>query len=136
MNVIGYTKFGSIRVIFEGEEGESIVPDDVDNRERQAIAAWESEGNVIPPHVPLPEPMPVLSSRQFWLAAADIGITKQSLLDSVAENYTGMEAEMLSIEIRESTSFERDYPLVDELADIKGISREELDALWNWASGI
>lgn len=49
MNVIGYTEGGSIRVVFDGDEDESIVPDDVGNRDRQMIADWEAKGNTIPP---------------------------------------------------------------------------------------
>lgn len=51
MNVIGYTKTGEIRVIFEGDDHESFVSDDMGNRHRQMIAEWESRGNVIPPYL-------------------------------------------------------------------------------------
>ncbi|TCR07363.1 DUF4376 domain-containing protein [Neorhizobium sp. JUb45] len=52
MNVIGYTESGLIRVMFEGEDGENIVPEDMGNRHRQMIAEWEAEGNTIPPYAP------------------------------------------------------------------------------------
>lgn len=52
MNVLGYTKSGAIRVIFAGDENESMVPDSMANRHRQMIAEWEAEGNTIPPYVP------------------------------------------------------------------------------------
>lgn len=52
MNVIGYTESGSIRVIFEGDENEGTVPDDMRNRHRRMIAEWEAEGNTIPPYAP------------------------------------------------------------------------------------
>ena len=48
MNVIGYTESGTIRVIFDGDEDESFVPDDIGNRHRAMIAEWEAEGNTIP----------------------------------------------------------------------------------------
>ena len=54
MNVLGYTESGFIRVIFDGEDFESIVPDDVANRHRQMIAEWEATGNTIPAHEPPP----------------------------------------------------------------------------------
>ena len=52
MNVLGYTESGAIRVIFDGDESESTVPDDLRNRHRQMIAEWEAKGNTIPPYVP------------------------------------------------------------------------------------
>ena len=54
MNVIGYTESGLIRAVFDGEQGESFVPDDMGNRHRQMIAEWEAEENTIPPFVPSP----------------------------------------------------------------------------------
>ena len=56
MNVLGYTESGAIRVIFDGDENESTVPDDMGNRHRVMIAEWEAEGNEIPAYVP---PAPV-----------------------------------------------------------------------------
>jgi len=50
MNIIGYNKNGAIRIIFDGSDIESIVPDDLSNRDRQLIAEWEAAGNVIPPY--------------------------------------------------------------------------------------
>lgn len=57
MEVIGYTKGGSIAAIIDGEN--AIVPNDMRNRHRIMIAEWESAGNTIPPYVPEPEPEPV-----------------------------------------------------------------------------
>lgn len=57
MEVIGYTKDGSIAAIIDGES--AIVPDDMRNRHRLMIAEWEAEGNTIPPYVPDPEPEPI-----------------------------------------------------------------------------
>ena len=56
MNVLGYTESGMIRVILDGDEGESFVPDDMGNRHRQMIAEWEAAGNTIPPYEsPVPD---------------------------------------------------------------------------------
>lgn len=57
MEVIGYTKDGSIAAIIDGEN--AIVPNDMRNRHRLMIAEWEAAGNTIPPYVPEPEPEPV-----------------------------------------------------------------------------
>lgn len=80
--------------------------------------------------------IPALTSRQFWLAALEIGVTKESLLQSIQAEYGGAEAAALAIEVNESASFSRHYPLVSELAEMKGIPENELDDLWLWASNI
>lgn len=50
MKVLGYTESGSIRVDIDGIE--MTVPDDMSNRHRQMIAAWEAGGGVIAPYQP------------------------------------------------------------------------------------
>lgn len=50
MQVLGYTMGGSIRIVVD--DVEYFVPDDMGNKERQMIADWEAQGNVIPPYVP------------------------------------------------------------------------------------
>lgn len=64
MDVLGYTEGGSIRVILDGDENESFVPDDMGNRHRfQIWDEWEmgppdpetgerERVNTIPPYVP------------------------------------------------------------------------------------
>ena len=39
----------SIKVVLDGQAMH--VPDDMDNRHRQAVAEWEAEGNTIEPYV-------------------------------------------------------------------------------------
>lgn len=82
---------------------------------------------------------PTLSSRQFWLAAHDVGVSKDGLFKHIEEEYgedKKEEAGRIILEISESSTFERDYPLVSELAEMTGISESELDALWLWAASI
>lgn len=79
---------------------------------------------------------PSLSARQFWLAAYDAGVTKESLSSAIASIYSVEEAGRIDLEISVTTQFSRDYPLVSELCELSGISEVELDALWLWASTI
>lgn len=74
MEVKGYDEHGFIRVVFDGELAEVLVPDDADNRHRQMIAAWEAAGNVIPAHVQ-PEP-----------AIADYRAAIQAMVDRTAQD--------------------------------------------------
>ncbi|SCW77021.1 hypothetical protein SAMN02927900_04752 [Rhizobium mongolense subsp. loessense] len=85
----------------------------------------------------LRERMPKLTSRQFWLAAASIGITKASVtatVDSLA--LSDMDKEMMKIELTEATTFERLHIAVLDLAEALAIPPEQLDALWVWAAGL
>lgn len=53
MEVIGYNKDGSISIMVDGTK--LSIPDDLSNRDRQAIAEWEAAGNTIPRFAPSPE---------------------------------------------------------------------------------
>ena len=65
MDVLGYTESGAIRVVFDGSESESVVPDDMTNRHRRMIADWEAEGNTIPPYVPTVIPVPIKAPTNY-----------------------------------------------------------------------
>ena len=55
MDVLGLTAAGMIAVLRDGIV--FYIPDDIENTERQEIAAWEAAGNVIPeyePQIPAP----------------------------------------------------------------------------------
>lgn len=78
----------------------------------------------------------VLSARQFWLAAYDVGVTREILFEHARSSFPAEEAGRMILEIEVATQFSRSYPLVDELADLVGLSSQELDALWRWASTI
>lgn len=71
--------------------------------------------------------MPTLSSRQFWLAANTLGITEDMLLAATDD------AEII-IEIRKTTEFHRTYDSVVMLAPLMGITAEQLDDVWLWAT--
>jgi len=40
------------------------------------------------------------------------------------------------IDIRKASLFRRNYPLVDDMAQVAGIPPEQMDALWAWAAQI
>ncbi len=137
MQVIGYTATGTIEIVVE--ETRYTVPDDPGNRHRQMLAEWEEEGNTIPPYVPpiksieeIRAAMPPLTSRQFWLAANAIGISKSAVLAQIDTITDAAERGALRIEAAETASFTRTHPAVDELAGAMGITPTQLDDLWNW----
>lgn len=68
MEVHGYTQSGAIDVTIDGLR--MTVPDDMGNRHRQMIAAWEAEGNTIPAYTPPPpSPEDVDAERDRRIAA-------------------------------------------------------------------
>lgn len=77
-----------------------------------------------------------LSSRQFWLAAKQAGVTKEDLIAKAYTKYSKEEAELIELEINTTIYFKRDYPLVADLASAMSLSEVELDHLWTWAASI
>lgn len=138
MNVLGYIESGLIRVIFEGDEAESIVPDDMSNRHRQMIAEWEAAGNTIPPYVvpDLPLAMPALTRRQLRLGLLSIGLTNDEIEAHIAAIEDPTERAAALIEWQDASSYERNHPVLVEVATALGLPPEQVDALWLWASGL
>lgn len=130
MNVLGYTKSGAIRVIFDGDEGESVVPDDMANRHRQMIAEWEAAGNTIPPWVPPPVPLVPLNPRQIRLALLNIGITEAMVDEALLDNPEGQ------IEWKYAPTYLRDHHLIGALSAHFELPEEQVDDLWKWATAL
>ncbi|CUW95122.1 hypothetical protein [Agrobacterium genomosp. 2] len=136
MNVIGYTESGMIRVEFEGAE--LLVPDDAGNRHRQLIAEWEfdDEGervNTIPPYVAPPVPVPPIPRLGFWLAAAEVGVTKAGVKAHIDAMPEGVEKEQAIVYFEDAQLYRRTDPLLNQMAELENISQSQLDDLWTWA---
>lgn len=74
MIVHGFTESGSIRVVFDGDDFESVVPNDMTNRFRQMITEWEAAGHSIPAYQP---PTPTVDAYRAAI---------QSLVDQTAQS--------------------------------------------------
>lgn len=146
MDILGVNEFGMIRAVIDGVT--TWVPDDMDNGDRQRIwDEWEMgpadketgervRVNTIPSFESPPLPMPELTSRQFWLAALEAGVTKEGLINDVNSAFSGSDLDYYLIEITESTSFSRLNPMVDILASMNGFSSSQIDDLWRRAASI
>ncbi|UXM94632.1 hypothetical protein N5853_11065 [Bartonella sp. HY329] len=93
-----------------------------------------------PPEPEKPIIYPSLTARQFWQAALVIGVTEEQLVVAITTEgsplYIADETERneVKIDITKATSFNRDFPLVNNLAAINNISESQLNDLWLWAS--
>ncbi|MCC5777838.1 hypothetical protein H7H48_02150 [Nitratireductor sp. B36] len=141
MNVHGYTQDGAIEAIISGSH--VIIPDDPDNRHRQLIAAWEAEGNTIPPHTPrdptkeeVRAAMPALSARQFRLGLIDGGIDLADVETAIAAIPDPVERQKGQVEWEYAAQFNRLHPLVVQLSSSLGLTPEQVDAMWEQAAAL
>lgn len=117
-------------------------PDDPEEHGRELYEAVKATAApYVAPPLPTPEEaraaMPALTSRQFWLAAVSIGVTKETVAATV-DGLTISDADKawMKVELMEATEFERLHPAVVDLAVALNIPPEQLDALWTWAGNL
>lgn len=110
-------------------------PDDVEQLGRDlytaAIATEVSAYTPLPPSSSLSEP---LSRLTFWLAAAEIGVTKAGIRAHIHAMPEGVEKFQALAYLEEAQVYRRNDPLLIQMAAVEGISEPELDALWTWAA--
>ncbi|CAM1655691.1 hypothetical protein [Bartonella apis] len=98
---------------------------------------WDGEKIVAAPEVFSP-----LTARQFWQAALVIGVREENLITDIANKDSPFyiadekERESVLIDIKKATSFARDFPLLEKMAEVNKIPDAQLDTLWNWAANI
>lgn len=137
-----YNEFGTIDMEVEHERlgwlPFTADPNDVEPHGRDL---FERTKDIALPYVPviktpeqLREEMPALTSRQFWMAAANIDIDKDVLLIAIkADMPDSIDRKMMIAEL-ESSSFERTNPTVTDLMALMAIPPEQVDDLWVWAA--
>ncbi|AYD01747.1 hypothetical protein [Neorhizobium sp. NCHU2750] len=115
-------------------------PNDVEQHGRDLYAA--ALASALPYVAPVYTPeqrrsmMPALSARQFWMAAANIDIDKDVIIDAIkAEMPDSVDRKMMIAEL-ESGSFERLNPTIIDVMQLMEIPAEQVDDLWVWATGI
>lgn len=91
------------------------------------------------------EPEPIdpltlpLERLDFWLIAAQAGVSKWSVRDRIADlpedtpESFKYKAEAIAW-FEEAKRYRRDDPILVAMAEAEGISAEQLDALWVWAA--
>ncbi|MEN5298365.1 hypothetical protein ABE530_08420 [Brucella sp. TWI559] len=121
-----FTSTGLILAIIDGLE--MTVPDDMNNRFRVMIAAWEAEGNTINPYVAPPIPLPNLSARQLRLGL--LSLSKLAAVDTAINQLPEPAKSEAKIEWEFASTFRRDHPLIIQLIPILGLNDGQVDAVW------
>lgn len=78
--------------------------------------------------------MPALTSRQFWMAAANIDVDKDVIVAAIKANLVDSVDRKMTIAELEASTFERLNPSVTEIMSMLEIPAEQVDDLWVWAS--
>lgn len=107
----------------------------VNGIQRDATPEEEAAFLAALPKVEPPKPA-TIDRLTFWLAAADIGVTKKSVIShaqSAYEQDPRALAKALAF-IEEASFYRREDPILGAMAALEGITEDHLDALWAWAS--
>lgn len=83
----------------------------------------------LPPTTP-----PSLTRLTFWLAAAEIGVTKAGIRAHIDAMPEGVEKFQALAYFEEAQVYRREDPLLIQMAAVEGITEPQLDALWAWAA--
>lgn len=85
--------------------------------------------------VPLPAPlMPTLTRRQLRLALLSIGVTAETIESQIAAITDPQERAAALIEWQDANTYERDHPLITDIATALKIPSDQVDILWRWAA--
>ena len=96
---------------------------------------WDGEKIVAPAPT-----FPSLTARQFWQAALMIGVKEEDLVNGVADEKSPFyiadkeDRESVLIDITKSTTFSHDFPLLEKMAAVANMPKEQFDTLWQWAA--
>lgn len=135
--VHGYTETGAIDATIDGQR--MTVPDDMANRHRQMIAAWEADGNTILPYVPpapSTDPKDYPLTRVQFMAMLDIAgllTTAETQIDAISDP---VQRAIARSRFENVQTFNRDDPLLVQLAASAGLTSEQVDQYWMQAKDL
>lgn len=78
-------------------------------------------------------PVPALTRRQFRLALVTNGYNLADIETLIAQIEDDMQRQIIQIEWQDATVFERNNPSLLTMANLMGLSAEQVDALWSQA---
>lgn len=92
---------------------------------------WISEVSV-PPSSPT---FPTLTRKQLRNGLLSIGVTSAEVEAQIAAIPDPLEREAAMIDWQDTQSYERDYPMINQIGAAFGLPEEQIDALWLWSAG-
>lgn len=127
-----YTEYGEFCVTIDGRE--MIVPDDMENSDRQRLAAWVADGNTIAPYEPPPPPpLAPLTARQLRLGLVTNGFTLAQVEATIDAIENAQDREVARIEWEYASQFDRAHPLIEQVGAALGLTPEQIDTMWQGA---
>lgn len=120
-------------VMADGTEWSDDLSLPADSHIRRMRDEWLAAGNVPEAFVapaPVTPPIPRLG---FWLAAAEIGVTKAGVKAHVDAMPEGVEKQQAIVYFEDAQLYRRTDPLLNQMAELENISQAQLDDLWVWA---
>jgi hypothetical protein len=100
----------------------------------EEIAEWEASNPIaLPADDAKP---PALTRRQLRLGLLSIGLTNDDIETHIASIEEPSERAAALIEWQDASSYERDHPVLVDVATALGLPPEQVDALWLWAAGL
>lgn len=96
---------------------------------------WQLVGPVAEP--PSPDPvLPALTRRRLRLGLLSIGIRAPDVEAVIAAIPDEEAREWAMIEWQDASEYERNHPLIADVAAALDLPSEQVDALWIWAAGL
>lgn len=100
----------------------------------ELVAAWQAAlADLVEEPV---ETLPALTPRQIRLMMLQIGVSESAVEAAIAAIEDPVDRAAAQIEWSWATRYERDHPLVVQLAAALEFEPGELDALWEYAAGL
>lgn len=120
-------------VMSNGEEWSDDLSIPADNYLRRLRDDWLAAGN-IPEAFVAPAPViPPIPRLGFWLAAAEVGVTKSGVKAHIDAMPEGVEKQQAIVYFEDAQLYRRTDPLLNQMAELENISQAQLDDLWTWA---
>ncbi len=137
IEVHGYTESGSISATIDGQE--MSVPDDMANRHRQMIAAWEALGNKIldyRPPAPSRKPSDYPLQRYQFMAMLEIAGLKAVVDQAIDTIDDPVQRAVARARYENEQTFDRQDPLLVTLAAAGKLTTEQVDVYWMQAKDL
>lgn len=94
------------------------------------------DGQWAPPTPPSqPSAFPTLTRKQLRNGLLSIGVTSADVEAQIGMIADPLEREAALIDWQDTQSYERDYPMINQIGAALGLPEEQIDALWLWSAG-